>query len=191
MTQNSLDRSYFDELYERDPDPWKFATSSYEREKYTASLGALDRDRYERVLEIGCSIGVFTQRLAPRCDDLVAVDISEPALAQARERCAGLRQVRFAQMTVPAEFPPGPFDLIVCAEVGYYWSDADLARARDHIAHGLATQGELLLVHWLPVVEEYLRPGDAVHEAFLDDGRFVPVTSLRADRYRLDLLRVA
>ena len=73
-------------------------------------------------------------------------------------------------------------------EVGYYWSDADLALARDTIAERLLPEGELLLVHFLPHVDDYVREGDAVHEAFLADGRFEPAEHFRAERYRLDLL---
>jgi hypothetical protein len=62
----SIDRAYFDTLYAADPDPWRFATSAYERDKYAASLAALPDPAYGSVLEIGCSIGVFTRQLAGR-----------------------------------------------------------------------------------------------------------------------------
>ena len=186
----SLSRDYCETLDDEAADPWSFATSDYEAEKYARSLAALG-PHYERALEIGCSIGVFTAGLAPRCADLLAIDISDRAIERARERCAALSQVHFARMTAPAEFPAGSFDLITCCEVGYYWSDADLARARDRIAAALATQGDLLLVHFLPKVDDYVRDGDAVHEAFRSDGRFETVRSARAERYRIDVLRVA
>ena len=37
----SLPASYFDAIYERDADPWRFRTSAYERAKYDATLAAL------------------------------------------------------------------------------------------------------------------------------------------------------
>jgi SAM-dependent methyltransferase len=183
----SLSRDYFETLYDGAADPWSFATSSYEAEKYARSLAAL-RPPYARALEIGCSIGVFTRELAERCESLLALDISERALARARERCADRPQVRFARAAVPHDFPAATFDLIACCEVGYYWSDADLAATRDRIAGALRPGGDLLLVHWLPKVDDYVRDGDAVHAAFLDDTRFAPVSAHRAERYRLDLL---
>jgi SAM-dependent methyltransferase len=188
VSDASLSRAYFEELYERDGDPWRFATSAYEREKYARSLAMLP-DRISAALEIGCSIGVFTRALAPRCDDLLAIDISERALVAARERCADLAQVRFRRYAFPSDAPTGRFDAIVLAEVAYYWSDADLALARDRIAASLAPHGTLLLVHYLPKVEEYVRDGDAVHAAFLDDARFRRVAGHRAERYRIDVLR--
>ena len=184
----SLRREYFDALYDRDDDPWAFATSAYEAEKYERSISAL-APHYDRALEIGCSIGVFTRRLAARCGDLLAIDISTRALERARERCADQPQVRFARAGVPRDFPNATFDLIACCEVAYYWSDTDLAAMRERIANALEPNGDLLLVHWLPKVDDYVRDGDAVHEAFLDDGRYARVSDYRAKQYRLDLLR--
>ena len=189
MSQNAtLKREYFDSLYTESPDPWSFATSDYEAEKYARSLDAIP-GRYLRALEIGCSIGVFTQQLARQCAYLIGIDISNVALERARLRCAAETNVTFEQMMFPREWPAGSFDLITCCEVGYYWSDADLAAARDRIADLLDEHGDLLLVHFLPEVEDYVRTGDAVHEAFLADARFSHAGGIRAERYRLDVLR--
>jgi SAM-dependent methyltransferase len=187
VTNRSVPRTFFEDLYAAHADPWSFETSAYEREKYDRSLAAL-RPRYARALEIGCSIGVFTERLAGHCEQLLAVDISEHALATARSRCAALPQVTFARADVTQAFPSGTFDLIVLAEVGYYWSDADLAQARGSIAAHLRPGGDLLLVHFLPKVPEYPRDGDAVHAAFLADPQFAAADAHRAPRYRLDRL---
>jgi SAM-dependent methyltransferase len=186
----SLDRAYFDRIYRNDADPWQFATSPYESEKYDATIGLLSESRYQAGFEIGCSIGVLTKRLAALCDSLLAVDINERALAAARTRCAAESHVEFELMTVPGDFPERRFDLIVLSEVAYYWSDADLALAMDRIA-GAAPGGTLELVHFLPQVDDYVRDGDAVHEAFLADSRFVRQRHVRAENYRIDVLHVA
>jgi SAM-dependent methyltransferase len=188
MSAHSLPREYFDSVYAHADDPWSFATSAYEAEKYDRSLAVL-APHYARAFEIGCSIGVFTRRLAERCDNLLAIDVSPRALAQATERCEDMPQVRLAQMEFPRDAPAGPFDLITCCEVAYYWSDDDLAAARDRIADALVSGGDLLLVHWLPHVDDYVREGDAVHAFFLSDARFTRIAHHRADKYRLDLLR--
>ena len=43
----SLSAEYFERLYAKDPDPWRFASSEYERRKYAASLRALEDRRVE------------------------------------------------------------------------------------------------------------------------------------------------
>ncbi|GAB3677291.1 class I SAM-dependent methyltransferase [Hymenobacter agri] len=189
---NTLPPEYFDHVYQANRDPWNFETSPYERAKYTATLAALPRPHYAQVFEIGCSLGVLTEQLAPRCGHLLAVDVSEAALAQARARCATLPQVDIKRMRVPEEFPSQQFDLILLSEVGYYWSPADLAWAADQLIASLKPDGQLLLVHWTPPVHDYPLTGDDVHQFFLDKagqaGSLRHLGGQRHETYRLDLL---
>jgi predicted TPR repeat methyltransferase len=189
MSQQSLNADYFARLYAESSDPWDFATSAYENEKYRTTIRELGQRRFRSGFEIGCSIGVLTSMLASCCDTLLAVDISEGALEAARERCAPLANVSFRRMTFPRDVPAGPFDLIVVSEVGYYWSDGDLQLAIDVIAR-VAPGGTVELVHFLPKVEDYVRDGDAVHARFLADPRFERLRGMRTERYRIDVLRV-
>lgn len=186
---DSLSEAYFRNVYAASDDPWNFETSAYEAEKYRATIAMLDGASFRRGLEIGCSIGVLTYDLAAWCDTLVAVDIDERPLARARERCAARTNIAFERMAIPREVPEANFDLVVISEVGYYWSDLDLARVADLVvAYGAGTTVQL--VHYLPDVDEYLRDGDAVHAAFLGDDRFEGLRSKRAELYRIDVLRV-
>jgi trans-aconitate methyltransferase len=193
----SLPPGYFERVYADDPDPWSFATSKYENEKYAVTLAELPRERYQSAFEIGCSIGVLTEQLAARCDSLLAVDVAERPLEQARARCAELPQVRCTLLRVPEAFPSQQFDLIVVSEVGYYWSLDDLRRARDLIVQHLEPGGHLMLVHFTNEVVDYPISGDAVHAAFFeraDDVSEAPLRHLRGRRerrgeraYQLDL----
>jgi SAM-dependent methyltransferase len=182
---------YFAMVYGANADPWGFESSPYEDAKYDATLAALPKPRYERGFEIGCSIGVLTERLARRCDRLLAVDVVPDVLERARARCRELPQLRFARMELPGELPDEQFDLIVLSEVAYYWSVGDLARARIALAERLLPGGQLILVHWTPSVHDYPQTGDQVHDAFMEDAR--PAGNLqhllhqREETYRLDL----
>ncbi|GAB3286405.1 class I SAM-dependent DNA methyltransferase [Hymenobacter tenuis] len=189
---HTLPPSYFDAVYQANPDPWGFETSPYEKEKYATTLAALPRAHYASAFEIGCSLGVLTEQLALRCGHLLAVDVAETALARARERCAHLPQVECRLMHVPDEFPADTFDLILLSEVGYYWSPDDLERAADRLVAALRPGGHLLLVHWTPPVHDYPLTGDSVHDFFLKTteaaGTFRQLDSQRYVQYRLDLL---
>lgn len=182
--------AHFERLYERADDPWGYATSAYEREKYAATLAALPRARYGSALEIGCSIGVLTAQLAARCDHLLAIDYAENALARARERCAGRVGVEFRRLAIPGEYPAGRFDLVILSEVGYYLSREDLRAARAKIVGSLAPGGQLLLIHWTPPIDDAPLNGDDVHQEFLDGGGDIlhHLLGQRAATYRLDLL---
>lgn len=188
-SRRSLPPSYFERLYAADPDPWQFETSSYEAQKYAATLAALPHAEYQSALEIGCSIGVLTQRLAARCRSLLSVDLCDRALARARSRCQHLSQVEFARMQVPHQYPDRCFDLTLVSEVGYYWGWDDLPQAQQLIAHHLEPGGHLLLVHWTPQTRDYPLTGDEVHVAFWQQvgSTYKSLVSQREQRYRLDL----
>ena len=187
----SLDKAYFDRVYEANDDPWSFATSPYEYQKYQATMAALPRAHYANAFEIGCSIGVLTQMLADRCDHLLAVDASELPLKTARERLATYANVIIQPMSIPGEFPDDTFDLIILSEVGYYLSMPDLERARQLLVDNLRPGGHLLLVHWTPFVHDYPLTGDQVHDFFLEaaqpEGPLTHLTNQRESTYRLDL----
>lgn len=181
---------YFDNRYAGDPDPWQFTTSPYEAGKYAATLDALPKPRYASALEIGCSIGVFTKALAPRCEALVSVDTAEKALEQARERCRELPQAEFQRRHVPAEWPEGRFDLILVSEVLYFLDADDIARLAGRIRESLIPGGDLALVHWTGPTY-YPQTGDGASEmliAVLADGPLRIAHQGRTERYRLDVL---
>ena len=184
----SLPRVYFEALYAEGADPWNFATSAYERHKYDATLAALPAARNGAVLEIGCSIGVLTERLAERSDKLLAIDTAENALVQAHARCASCANVTMMQMQIPAEWPKGWFDLILLSEILYYLSADDLEETARRVMRSLKPQGHILLVHYI-LPTDYPMTGDAASDAFIAATGFTPILQRRQVEYRLDLLR--
>jgi 2-polyprenyl-3-methyl-5-hydroxy-6-metoxy-1,4-benzoquinol methylase len=145
---DSRTAAHFKRLYESNPDPWDFTTSAYEQAKYRHTLRALGRRRYTAGLEIGCSIGILTRMLAPRCDTLLGVDIVEPPLNAARSHCADQPWVQFARVQVPQEWPDRRFDLIVFSEVLYFLSPPDIDRCASRVIASLLPNATVLLVNW-------------------------------------------
>lgn len=161
----TLPASYFDRMYADAEDPWGFDTRWYEQRKYALTLAALPEPRFGSALEVGCSIGVLTARLADRCDHLVAVDASERALAAARGRAP---TVEFRLGAVPGSWPAGSYDLVVLSEVAYYLGPDDLSGLLDLVSADLNPDGFVLACHWRHEVPDYPQTGDAVHEAMSD-----------------------
>ena len=77
----TLPPTYFADMYAGAEDPWGFRSRWYEQRKRDVTLAALTRPRYRRAFEPGCSIGVLTAALADRCDEVVAADVDERAVA--------------------------------------------------------------------------------------------------------------
>jgi len=185
-----LDPGYFEQLYERDPDPWQFATSDYEREKYAATLEALPPGRFARAFEVGCSIGVLTRQLASRCNSLLAVDVAQGAIGQAEQRCADQPWVRFAKMAVPQEWPEGEFDLILFSEVLYYLGIPGIHEAASRTLGSLAPGGTVILANWHGPTDGACT-GDEAATLFIQAcrPRLAPTRQSRAEKYRLDVLQ--
>ena len=160
-----LGAEYFEAVHERRDDPWGFETRWYEERKRDLTLASLPAQRYGRGLEIGCSIGVLTERLADRVDDLLAVDVPETAVERARARLGDRAAVE--RRDVLEAFPEGTFDLIVLSEVGYYFGGSGLERVLDCIEAALSPEGVLLACHWRHPVSDYPLTGDAVHSKIL------------------------
>jgi predicted TPR repeat methyltransferase len=187
-TGGSLPAAYFDALYARENDPWCFATSPYEQAKYAATLQALAAARFANAFEVGCSIGVLTRLLANRCTRLLAVDVAEAALAQARRRCADLDHVALERLQVPDEWPQQTFDLIVFSEVLYYLSPDDVSRTALRSRDSLRPHGTVVLVHYI-LPTDYPCSGDTAAQIFIAEARLTPSLQRREASYRLDLLR--
>jgi SAM-dependent methyltransferase len=162
-TTETLGASYFDGMYSAAADPWGFEERWYERRKYAIALAMLPRERYRAAFEPGCSVGVFSRMLAPRCDTLLSCDLAAAAVRAAAGRASDLPQVRVEQRDIPRQWPSGRFDLIVLSEVLYYFGDHDLEQVLKQAAGSLEPDGTLLAVHWRHPVAEYPRTGDDVH----------------------------
>ena len=178
----------FEALYRGSPDPWGMETSAYEAAKYDATLAALPRARYERGLEVGCSIGVLSMRLAARCDRLTALDVSKTALARARAR-PGAERIEWVRAEVPAGWPEAPRDLIVLSEVLYFLEPDEVRALARLAARDLLPGGTLVLVNWLGECDRTL-DGDAAADLFIEAAlpALTIVRQARQPLYRIDVL---
>jgi trans-aconitate methyltransferase len=160
---SSTQRSYFDAMYENDSDPWGFETSEYERRKYSVTLASLPKAHYGAVFEPGCSIGVLTEKLAARCDQLLATDVVPTAIQQARNRLGNRPHVIIERRAIPEDWPEGPFDLVVLSEIAYYFDEDDLGRIISLIIESTAEGAHVIGVHWRGETD-YPLSGDRAHE---------------------------
>lgn len=188
MTSESRPAAYFEALYAADPDPWRFATSDYEREKYAATLAALPVRRYAAALEVGCSIGVLTRLLAPRCGRLLAIDAAERPLTQARANVREWPGVEIACRRIPEEWPAQTFDLILFSEVLYFLGPADVIRTAALARASLRPGGVVGLVNWTGHSDDPCG-GEQAADLFLRETPDLRVlTAAWHPGYRLDIL---
>ena len=185
----SVPTEHFDSLYLKDSDPWKYIENQYEQDRFQKTIAALPQRSFRRACEIGCSIGVLTEKLADRAGELIGVDCSEPALAQARERLAALGHVTVERMRVPEEVPRGSFDLIVFSEVLYFFSDPDLGRLVRFVEERLEAGGICLMVNFLGDTESPQSGNEAAQKFMaLSSSTLRPVSTQEFEGFRIDVL---
>lgn len=141
-------RGYFERQYESSPDPWGFDERWYERRKYDLTLAALPTERFRRGLEPGCANGALTERLAARCDQLIAFDLLPQPVDRARQRLQPVENVRLEVADFPAWWPDGGGDLVVWSEVAYYLTAAGRQTAAHGLEGWLEPGGTLISVHY-------------------------------------------
>ena len=88
-----------------------------------------------RLLSLGCGIGDTELLLAPRVGEIVGVDFSPAAIAQARQDAAraGLANARFVEGTAE-DAPAGPYDAVVAVFFLHHLPDTELRRLPDRLA---------------------------------------------------------
>jgi hypothetical protein len=160
-----VDVSDFEERYSATADPWNFATSPYELERYRLVVEQLSPVVYRRCFEPACSIGVLTEMLAPHAREIVACDASETAVRVARGRLRAHGNVKLQVATLPEWWPPGTFDLIVLSELGYYWDEEGWSAMIDRFVGSIDEDGaDVVAAHWLGQSDDHLLSGPVVHE---------------------------
>lgn len=158
---------YFDQLYQDNDDPWHYQQRWYEQRKRQLCLAALPQAQFQRVLEIGCSNGIFSELLAPRCQQLICVDAHRRAVELAQARLARFAHVQVRQQRVPETHLElengGLFDLIILSEVAYYLRPAELVQLMQQLQQCLSADGTLLACHWRYPIAGFELNGDQVH----------------------------
>lgn len=186
MTKDTTSQDFFEDKYQRETDPWNFAASPYEQNRYDVIFAALAHRRYQRAFEPGCSVGVLTERLAAICQWVEAIDISPSAVEQACMRCKHLSNVEITCGALPRFIRSGIYDLLVLSEIGYYLPEEQLVTVGNTLVRQLAPGGTLLAAHWLGTSQDHILSGDRVHEVLHRIDGLIPDHSEEHAGFRLD-----
>mgnify|MGYP001602211531 CR=1 FL=1 len=159
---DALKRRKFERMFARGADPFRYGALEFESRRFKLMARALEGRGYARALEVGCAEGSFTKHLAPLCESLLAMDISETAVDRAQSALGAGSRVSFVRANLRDWEPAAGerYDLVVISEVLYYLGERnDLLKAfagspDDHVrpvlgkvARSLAPGGRVLLAH--------------------------------------------
>ncbi len=131
-------------------DPWDYATAPDQVDRIGREIEMLRTvsppAHFDSALEIGCAEGLFTEKLAPLCNSLLAADISSVALERTRKKLAGQNQVQFALWDLRVDPLPATYDLIVIVHaLEYIRNPFHIRRARARLVKSLRPGGHLLI----------------------------------------------
>jgi SAM-dependent methyltransferase len=189
--QASASAAAFDRLYADAPrhDPWAATQPQYQyqRRKYEALIRLLPKQSYRRALDLGCGLGLFTERLAHCADQVVGIDISAVAIGCAADRIRALPNVQMRQgdiMELSSELDSS-FDLVVVADTIYYLPppiEDQLLKGLAQRISGLLTPGGVVLLvnHYFPMPNAQTRLTRRIHRAF----QWSPALTLVAEHKR-------
>jgi SAM-dependent methyltransferase len=120
--------------------------------------------RSDRVLDVGCGIARLLKWVAPHCREAIGLDVSAGLLRIARERLAGLSNVRVKQLPRSLAFPiaTGTIDFAYYYHVSLHVDREDNLRILQELRRCLGPRGRALvqfsliehpdlredLVHW-------------------------------------------
>ncbi len=192
----------FDRIYREKFDPWSYTRDTGELQRHRLAAQMLDglalNRRFDSAVEIGCSEGIFTELLAVRSAELLAVDFSPVALQRARQRREWGADVSFRHYDLRRDPPPGSFELVVVMDVlTSFRRPGALRAARDKVVQCVRPGGYLLVTDHRqhPAFEKawwarhLLHGGKWVVSAFAEHPLLAPVDGCRLDTHVLALFR--
>jgi protein-L-isoaspartate O-methyltransferase len=141
-------KAWFEYIYSKRYNPWNNDTDIYHLAQYQCTLNSLPRSHYDNVLEIGCSVGVFTSMIAERANTVHGIDISSQAIERARKRCKHLSHVSFEATDLLKFESHRQYDLICAAEVLYFMAQnrAQIVDVVKQVASSLSYGGQVVTV---------------------------------------------
>jgi SAM-dependent methyltransferase len=174
-------------MYRARADPWHLAERWYEQRKYALTMASLPARGYRRAFEPGCSVGVLSALLAPRCEHLLSWDRRPEAVADAGGRLEPFEDAEAVHGTVPDQWPHGEFDLIVFSELLYYFDARERERLHQHALRSLTDGGHLVAVHWRHHVPEHAAEGTLVHQELRERSELLPLARHDEEDFLLDV----
>jgi hypothetical protein len=157
----------FEALYRGESDPWQVASSFYEQRKLGLVLAALSRQRYRRAWDPAAGTGHLADRLAVRCDQVLATDLVPTAVRLAATTCAERPNVTLRRWAFPGDGRPDAesgFDLVVLSEFLYYLPAEQRAAIAGLLDEVTAPEAEVLSLHWRQQPHDAWLSGVAVQQ---------------------------
>lgn len=173
---------HFELRHCNEPEPWLFADRAAEILRHEWIVGTAVAFGPDATLDVGCTAGQLTGRLAGALPNVTAVDVSPTAVISARQRIGGQSpSVAFLSGSVLSlPVADASFDLIVAADGLYSWDlpKPDRVRALEELHRALRPGGHVIFT-------DHMRPARFVE--FIEEIEHSPF-AVRTTGYLYDRL---
>lgn len=134
----------FEELHRSEQEPWMFGARAAEILRHEWIVEAAQRLTPERTLDVGCTVGQLTHRLAAALPGVSAIDVAPTAVQAARRTASNATFTAGSVTSLP--IASEAFDLVVAADGIYSWNlePADRASAVREIRRVLRPGGHAI-----------------------------------------------
>ena len=122
-------------------------------DRFTWAVNVMDIDSRDRVLEIGCGVGLAVEAILPLLDTgrITAIDASPTAINRAIKRNKdGVAQAKAIFLQVELlQLPEQPhkYKKIIFFNINFFWTKNSIARECDVIRSILASGGQLYIFY--------------------------------------------
>ncbi len=137
-------KNYFNKLYKETAEPWYSSKRYSEIERFERSESLLKKhiQNPQKVLDLGCSTGIFSATVAGFSKEIFAVDISEKVIKRAKEKWGEKNNLSFLIGSLPClGFKEDKFDLVMALEIINYLTEEDRNMALSEISRVLKKEG--------------------------------------------------
>jgi len=109
----------FEEMYQDFDDPWEQTTREEWASEKAVALNLIDKLKAKKVIELGCGLGHYTNKIHNLGVDVLGVDVSKTAIEKARSVYPGCAFAvgDILDLSIYREYQP---DVIVMAEITWY-----------------------------------------------------------------------
>ena len=94
--------------------------------------------------------------------------------------------VRVQERSIPDQWPPGPFDLVVLSEIAYYFDVTDLGCVVACVMDSTTRGAHIVGVHWRGETD-YPLTGERSHRIIADTAGLVTVVHHIEEKFVLDI----
>ncbi|MCS7073175.1 MAG: class I SAM-dependent methyltransferase [Bacteroidia bacterium] len=141
----------FDIQYQQSSEPWDYSSSGAELLRYQTVLELAKQfcPSPTAVLDVGCSLGLFTQQLIHYSPSVMGIDISPTAIQKCRDKYPNI-QFEIASLS-SAQLPENSLDVIFYCDGlwGHQLSDAEIQKAMENIRLFLKPGGVAIFTDYI------------------------------------------